>query len=103
MHASLSQLFVVNLLLQLFDGLGSYYILSTGVPEANPVVATAIEQWGLFKGLLFSKLTGCALLIVVFILGHQVRKIAYRGLTMLVYVYSCLVAMMIVKMLQLFA
>jgi hypothetical protein len=103
MHASLSHLLVVNLLLQLIDGLASFYILSAGVPEANPVVALAIENWGLTRGLLYSKLLGCALLLLVFVLGHKVGSVATRGMMILAGVYSCLGLALVVKMLVLFA
>ena len=103
MHASLSHLLVVNLLLQLIDGLASFYILSAGVPEANPVVALAIENWGLTRGLFYSKLLSCALLLLVFMLGHKVGRVATRGMMILAGVYSCLGVALIVKMLVLFA
>jgi hypothetical protein len=90
------------LLLQLIDGLASFYILSAGVPEANPVVAFAIEKWGLMQGLLYSKLFGCALLIFLFMLGHRVGRVATRGMMLLACVYSCLGAALIMKMLVLF-
>ncbi|MGH7811382.1 MAG: DUF5658 family protein [Candidatus Binatia bacterium] len=91
------------MLLQLIDGLASFYILSAGVPEANPVVALAIENWGLTQGLLYSKLLGCALLVLVFMLGHKVGRFATRGMMILAGVYSCLGVALIVKMFVLFA
>ena len=103
MYASLTHLLVVNLMLQMFDGLASYYILSAGVPEGNPLVAIAIENWGLSRGLLFSKLLGCALLLFVFLIRHKVGIIATRGLRVLAYVYSCLAAVLLIKVLGLLA
>jgi|SRR5262245_12579733 len=102
MHATLGQLLIVNLLLQLVDGLASYHIISAGVPEENPMVASAIESWGVMGGLLYSKLLGCALVVLLFFLGHKVHLIAARGLTILAYVYSCLGVLLIIKMLTLF-
>ena len=37
---------IYNLLLQFFDGLLTYQVLSLGVPEANPLVNAAIGEWG---------------------------------------------------------
>jgi hypothetical protein len=103
MHASLSHLLIINLLLQLIDGLASFSILSLGVPEANPVVAFAIENWGITRGLLYSKLLGCALLIFVFMLGRKGGRVASQGMMILACVYSCLGVALIVKMFVLFA
>lgn len=103
MHASLGQLVIVNLLLQLVDGLASYHIISAGVPEENPVVATFITNWGVMGGLLYSKFLGCALVILIFMLRHKVRVVATQGLTILAYGYSCLGILLMMKMLVLFA
>ena len=102
MRSSLGQLLVVNLLLQLFDGLASYHIISAGVPEENPVVASAIANWGVSGGLLYSKALGCALVVLIFLLRHKVGVIATQGLTVLAYVYSCLGFFLMVKMALMF-
>ena len=102
MHASPGQLLIVNLLLQLVDGLASYHILAAGVPEANPAVAYAIAHWGLKDGLLYSKTLGCALVVLIFMLRHKVGIIATQGLTILAYVYSCLGVLLMVKLLVLY-
>ena len=80
-HGSLVKLLVINLLLQGFDGFASYHIISAGVPEENPVVASFIANWGVMGGLLFSKSLGCALVVLVFMLGKRVHLVATRGLT----------------------
>ena len=102
MRASLGQLLVVNLLLQLVDGLASYHILSAGVPEENPFVASAIENWGVSGGLLFSKALGCALVLLVFAMRYKVEVLATQGLTVLAYVYSSLGVFLIVNLALLF-
>ena len=102
MHASLVQLLVVNLLLQIVDGLASYHILAAGVPEENPVVATFITNWGVMGGLLYGKVLGCALVILIFLLRHRVGVVATQGLTILAYVYSCLGIFLMMKMFVLF-
>ncbi len=101
-HGTLGRLLIVNLLLQLFDGLASYYIISTGVPEANPLVASYIENWGVFGGLLFAKLLGCALVIFVFTLRHKAEIVVAQGLTVLAYLYSCLGVLLTIKLVLLF-
>ncbi len=98
MRASLRQLLVVNLLLQLLDGLASYHIISAGVPEENPVVASAIAIWGVSGGLFYSKALGCALVVLIFFMGRKVEVIAAQGLTVLAYVYSCLGVYLMAKM-----
>ncbi len=42
----------VNLLLQAFDGVLTYRVLSLGIPEANPLVSASIAQWRQLWGLL---------------------------------------------------
>ena len=103
MRPSLVQLLIVNLLLQLVDGLASYHIIAAGVPEENPVVATFITNWGVMGGLLYGKVLGCALVIMIFLLRHRVAVVATQGLTILAYVYSCLGIFLMMKMLVLFA
>ena len=102
MRGSLKQLLVVNLMLQLFDGLASYHIISAGVPEENPIVARAIEHWGLSEGLFYSKAVGCALVVLIYLLRHKVEVIATQGLTVLAYVYSCLGVFLVVQLALLF-
>jgi len=102
MSGSLVQLLIVNLLLQLVDGLASYHIISAGVPEENPIVASAIANWGVSGGLFYSKALGCALVLLVFLLRHKAEVIATQGLTVLAYVYSCLGVFLMVKMALMF-
>jgi hypothetical protein len=81
--------FLLNLLLQVFDGLLSYHALSEGVPEANPLVNSAISAWGIFWGLLCWKTLACILLALIFALRHQRHALAIKALalTEIVYVY----------------
>jgi hypothetical protein len=102
LHGSLVKLLIINLLLQAFDGFASYHIISAGVPEENPVVATFIDNWGVMGGLLFSKSLGCALVVLVFMLGKRVQLIATQGLTIMAYLYSCLAVFLVVKLLEVF-
>ena len=56
-------LLILNLTLQVFDGLFSYQAFSLGATEANPFVSAAISNWGVIYGLLYKKIFACALLI----------------------------------------
>jgi len=102
MSGSLVQLLIINLTLQAFDGFASYHILSAGVPEENPVVASFIATWGVMGGLLFVKSLGCALVMFVFMLGKRVQLIATQGLTVLACLYSCLAVFLVVKLFEVF-
>ncbi|MEA2658868.1 MAG: hypothetical protein QOF64_1464 [Candidatus Binatota bacterium] len=99
MERTLCRLLIVNLLLQLFDGVASYKIISAGMPEENPVVASLIAQLGLVGGLLCSKFVGCALIVMIFSLRHKIEVIAAQGLTVLAYFYSCVGVALTMKML----
>ncbi|HEX6437834.1 MAG TPA: DUF5658 family protein [Candidatus Binatia bacterium] len=71
----------VNLLLQAFDGVLTYRVLSLGIPEANPLVSASIAQWGELWGLLLWKMLACVLLLVIFRFRHQRQSLtiqAYR-------------------------
>jgi hypothetical protein len=80
--------FLLNLLLQVFDGLLSYHALSEGVPEANPLVNSTIAAWGIFWGLLYWKTLACVLLALIFALRHQQRTLAIKALTLTAVVYG---------------
>jgi hypothetical protein len=80
--------FLLNLLLQLFDGLLSYHALSEGVPEANPLVNGTIAAWGIFWGLLYWKILACVLLALIFALRHQRRVLTIKALTLTAVVYG---------------
>ncbi len=59
-------LLILNLTLQVFDGLFSYQLFSLGLGEANPLLAAAISEGSVVWGLLYNKLLACVLLIVIF-------------------------------------
>src|ERR671911_2812786 len=80
--------FLLNLLLQVFDGVLTYHVLSDGVPEANPLVSSAIAQWGSLWGLLYWKIVACALLGFIFALRHRRRSIAIKALALTAAVYA---------------
>jgi hypothetical protein len=82
--------FKLNLLLQIFDGLFTYHVLTQGIPEANPLVSSAIAAWGVVWGLVFWKVLACALLAMIFALRHLRQALAMQALTLTSTVYSCL-------------
>lgn len=80
--------FMLNILLQIFDGVLTYRVLSDGVPEANPLVSSAIAQWGSLWGLLYWKIVACALLGFIFALRHRRRSLAIKALALTAAVYA---------------
>jgi len=96
------KLVIANLLLQLLDGIASYHILAAGVPEVNPMVATYIENWGLVGGLLYGKIIGCGLVLLIFLLRKRVERLVAKGLTLLAYLYSGLGILLMTKMVALY-
>lgn len=80
--------FIFNLLLQAFDGILTYQVLSLGVPEANPFVAAAIDLWGEVWGLLYWKVFACGLLVLIFTLRHKRRTLTIRAFTLTSTIYG---------------
>jgi hypothetical protein len=58
-------LFLLNLALQLCDGLATAHGLRLGVQEANPLLRESIAQWGIGWALLGWKTAACGLLVFV--------------------------------------
>ena len=90
MFSSIWTQFKFNFLLQIFDGLFTYHVLSLGVPEANPFVRDAIFSWGEVWGLVYWKLLACALLGLIFALRHFEQSLTLKALTLTSTVYGCL-------------
>ena len=88
MLPSIWLLFKFNLLLQIFDGLFTYYVLTRGVPEANPFIRDAIYSWGEIWGLVYWKVFACALLALLFTLRHLRQGLSFKALTLTSTVYS---------------
>ena len=55
-------LFALNGALQLFDGVATFIGCQTGMPEGNPMVAYAMECFGLGLGLALAKVAAIAFL-----------------------------------------
>jgi hypothetical protein len=62
---ALADLFALNLLLQIFDGIVTYQALNLGVGEGNPILRSSIETVGLGPALLLYKAHACGLLLLV--------------------------------------
>lgn len=79
--------FKFNLLLQVFDGLFTYHVLTLGVPEANPLVGETIASWGAVWGLVYWKTLACALIALIFALRHFRESLVLKALTLTSLVY----------------
>jgi len=90
MVSSIALLFKFNLLLQIFDGLFTYYVLTRGVPEANPFIRNAIYSWGEIWAIVYWKALACVLLALIFALRHLRQSLRLKALTLTSTVYSCL-------------
>src|SRR2546425_10305868 len=73
-------LFLLNLGLQLFDGLSTYRGVQLGWQESNPLLQALMAHWGAGWALLGAKSAACALLLLLRCLGTH-RLIA-RALTL---------------------
>jgi hypothetical protein len=80
---------ICNLLLQLYDGALTYYLVSRGVPELNPLVDDTIRSWGTAWGLLYWKALACLSLVSIFLVRHRTRAV-HGALALTATVYGCL-------------
>jgi hypothetical protein len=65
MDAELRQLFALNVLLQLFDGLVTYQGVRLGMLEGNPILAAAFPALGLGSALMLFKAQACGFLVLL--------------------------------------
>lgn len=65
----LHYLFLLNLGLQVWDGLATYHGIQLGIPEGNPLVRIWMEGWGVGWALVSAKTTACGLLLFLRCLG----------------------------------
>jgi Domain of unknown function (DUF5658) len=97
---SIRDLLILNLTLQVFDGLFSYQAFSLGAVEANPFVSAAISSWGVIYGLFYKKFLACALLFLVFAFRHRLPSLTQRGLVVTASVYACVTVACLWKLLS---
>ena len=88
---NLRDLLILNLTLQVFDGLFSYQLFSLGAAEANPLVAAAISTWGVVYGLAYKKILACILLLLIFTLRHRHGVLVRNALVVTASAYVCAV------------
>jgi hypothetical protein len=61
----LYRLLILNVALQLFDGVATYQGMRIGVREANPLLVAAFSVLGVGPALLLFKAKACALLVLL--------------------------------------
>jgi hypothetical protein len=84
----LHQLFLLNLCLQLFDGIATYEGLRWHWSEGNPLLLAAIPYLGVGTTLLLFKAKACGFLVVLRRMGE--RPLVYESLVVLATVYTFL-------------
>lgn len=77
-QAHLGRLLLLNLLLQVFDGIATYQGLRVGFREANPLLVAAFNAVGVGPALFLFKLKACGLLVLI----HRVTPL-HIGVTVL--------------------
>lgn len=86
---ALYQLFVVNMALQLFDGVATYQGLRMGFQEANPILVQAFRHVGILNTLILYKAYACGLLVVLHrITPARVGVPIMRGLAAVYCIFS---------------
>ena len=97
---TLRDLLILNLTLQVFDGLFSYQVFTLGAGEANPLVAAAISEWSMMWGLLYNKLLACVLLMLIFAVRDRQRLLVKRALIFTASVYMCVAVAFLLEILR---
>jgi hypothetical protein len=82
----LHQLFLLNLVLQLFDGIATYQGLRFHWGEGNPFIAASMPYYGAGATLLLFKAKACGFLVLLRRLGE--RQFVYESLVVLATVYT---------------
>src|SRR5262252_8695768 len=62
---ALAALLLVNLWLQIFDGVATYFGVTAGYGEGNPIVAATFAHIGLGPALCVAKLYACGCLLLI--------------------------------------
>jgi uncharacterized membrane protein len=82
----LAQLVLLNVALQVFDGVATYLGLRAGFGEANPLIASMVGAVGPGSALLLVKLEACACVLAVWHLGRS--RLAAPALTLTAVTYA---------------
>ncbi len=78
-------LFLLNVALQIFDGLATYLGLRAGFGEANPLIRWALLHTGPALAVTLFKLEACACLVLVWKLRRHPLALPALALTAVVY------------------
>ena len=76
---SVHQLFLLNICLQVFDGVATYQGVTTGVKEGNPLIAMAMANLGIGSALLLFKAKACGCLVLLRQMGDRPLVAAALG------------------------
>ena len=87
-RSRLHQLFLLNVCLQMFDGMATYQGLLYHWNEGNPLLLATMPYLGVGTTLLLFKAKACGFLIVLRRLGE--RPLVYESLVVLATVYTFL-------------
>jgi uncharacterized protein DUF5658 len=82
----LHQLFLLNLCLQVFDGVATYQGLRHHWAEGNPILVSWMPYLGAGGTLLLFKAKACGFLVLLRRLGHE--PLVYEAFVVLATVYS---------------
>jgi hypothetical protein len=97
---TLRDLLILNLTLQVFDGLFSYQVFCLGGTEANPIVSAAISTSGAIYGLVYKKLLACVLLFMIFALGRENGELVRKAMIVTASVYFSVAVFCLWQLLQ---
>ena len=78
-------LFLLNIVLQLFDGMATYTGIHMGVPEANRLLCNSFAMWGVGPSLLLFKAFACGVLLLLY--RNTAEHIGRPALMLLAAVY----------------
>jgi hypothetical protein len=65
------KLFLLNICLQVFDGVATYQGVTTGAREGNPLIAMAMANLGIGSALLLFKAKACGCLVLLRRIGDR--------------------------------
>jgi hypothetical protein len=65
------RLFLLNICLQVFDGVATYHGVTTGAKEGNPLIAMAMANLGIGSALLLFKAKACGCLLLLRRMGDR--------------------------------
>ena len=81
----LYDLFLLNLVLQLFDGMATYSGIHLGMDEANQLLCNSFAMWGIGPSLILFKACACGTLLLLY--RNTTEEVARPALTFLAAVY----------------